>query len=241
MKFLKTLALSTIILTSLNITAAEETLNSYTMGAVVGEQLLEKMNTTEKLGLTVDKRDFMIGVLDSLTGKISITEEDKQIIINSLKEKEYEIKALPVGVKTFENSNVTYKIIKEGEGNLPSNSDKVKIKYTGYLDNGDTFTEETAIISMQQASDTGMGVAQILKTMPSGSTYEFNVPHYLNDYKKETLNKALSSWVKDKPLLEKDSYFNHVIPHQLAYHGSAEKNMKPYSSLTFKIEVLDII
>ena len=103
------------------------------------------------------------------------------------------------------------------------------------------FTQETATISLKEANEEGMKIAKILSKMPKGSTYEFKVPHYLTSYKNETLNTALISWVKDEEILKKDSYLNHVIPHQLAHYGDGAEKMQPYSSLIFRVEIIDII
>ena len=78
-------------------------------------------------------------------------------------------------------SGLQYRIIKEGNGPIPTISDKVKVHYEGKLIDGSIFDS-----SIQRGEPIVFGVTQvipgwteILQLMPVGSEYEIYVPYQL--------------------------------------------------------------
>lgn len=104
-------------------------------------------------------------------------------------------------------SGLLYKVIKQGEGALPTDTDKVSVNYEGKLIDGTVFDS-----SYKRNKPATFGVTQVikgwteaLKMMPVGSTYEL------------------------------------CIPYELAYGERGSRNIPPYSTLVFKVELLDIV
>lgn len=106
---------------------------------------------------------------------------------NELKEKQLakektfmEENAKKEGVKVTE-SGLQYKILKEGTGRMPTDSDAVKIHYEGRLIDGTVFdtsydNEEPATLSMDYLIP---GMTEGLKLMKEGSQYVFYIPQEL--------------------------------------------------------------
>ena len=81
------------------------------------------------------------------------------------------------GVITLE-SGLQYEILKEGTGQIPKASDKVKVHYHGTLLNGDVFDS-----SVQRGTPASFGVTQVIKgwvealqIMPVGSKWKLFIP-----------------------------------------------------------------
>ncbi|MDR1745951.1 MAG: FKBP-type peptidyl-prolyl cis-trans isomerase [Tannerella sp.] len=84
------------------------------------------------------------------------------------------------GVITTE-SGLQYKIIKQGEGEIPTAEDQVKVHYTGKLLDGTTFDSsvqrgEPAVFGVKQVIP---GWTEVLQLMPVGSKYEVWIPSEL--------------------------------------------------------------
>ncbi len=110
------------------------------------------------------------------------------------------------GVKSLANG-VQYKVIKEGEGAIPSDTARVKINYEGKTIDGNVFDS-----SYKRGQPVEMmvrqnipGFCEALTHMPVGSTWEV------------------------------------YIPADQAYGSREMGDIKPYSTLIFKVELLDIL
>ena len=110
------------------------------------------------------------------------------------------------GVKTLP-SGLQYKVIKEGEGALPTDTARVRINYEGKTIDGNIFDssykrgEPVEMMVRQNIK----GFAEALTHMPVGSTWEI------------------------------------YIPADLAYGDNDMGQIEPYSTLIFKVELLDIV
>ncbi|MBR2373593.1 MAG: FKBP-type peptidyl-prolyl cis-trans isomerase, partial [Lentisphaeria bacterium] len=78
-------------------------------------------------------------------------------------------------------SGLQYKVLQEGSGAKPSQSDKVRVHYTGKLIDGNVFDS-----SVQRGEPAEFGVTQVipgwvegLQLMNVGSKFEFVIPHEL--------------------------------------------------------------
>ena len=119
------------------------------------------------------------------------------------------------GVRVFNRSQIQYKVIAEGNGEIPDYDDVVKVHYNGYLIDGHKFDSsydrgEPATFSVNGVIK---GWTEILQKMPVGSKWEVYIPQNL-----AYGMKGISSDPK------KGEY---VIP--------------PSSTLIFEIELLEII
>ena len=119
------------------------------------------------------------------------------------------------GVRVFNRSQIQYKVIAEGNGEIPDYDDVVKVHYNGYLIDGHKFDSsydrgEPATFSVNGVIK---GWTEVLQKMPVGSRWEVYIPQNL-----AYGMKGISSDPK------KGEY---VIP--------------PSSTLIFEIELLEII
>jgi len=83
------------------------------------------------------------------------------------------------GVITLE-SGLQFEILVQGNGEIPTINDKVKVIYEGTLLNGDVFdsTKESGAIDMNVAQ-TILAWQEALLLMPVGSRWKLYIPHYL--------------------------------------------------------------
>ncbi|MFV0531282.1 MAG: FKBP-type peptidyl-prolyl cis-trans isomerase [Flavobacteriales bacterium] len=77
-------------------------------------------------------------------------------------------------------SGLQYKVLVQGEGELPQLEDKVKVLYEGYLMNRNVFdtTKDTGPLSFY-LSQTILGWQEVLLLMPIGSRWEITIPPHL--------------------------------------------------------------
>lgn len=109
------------------------------------------------------------------------------------------------GVKTLP-SGVQYKVIKEGNGAIPSDTSMVKVHYQGRTIDGKVFD----------------------------SSYERKEPVSLR------ANQVIKGWTDALVHMPEGSVWEVYIPQNLAYGEREQGNIKPFSVLIFKIELLKI-
>ena len=119
------------------------------------------------------------------------------------------------GVRVFNRSQIQYKVIAEGNGEIPDYDDVVKVHYNGYLIDGHKFDSsydrgEPATFSVNGVIK---GWTEVLQKMPVGSKWEVYIP--------QNLAYGMQGISSDP---KKGEY---VIP--------------PSSTLIFEIELLEII
>ncbi len=111
------------------------------------------------------------------------------------------------GVITTE-SGLQYKVLVMGDGEKPSETDKVRVHYTGTIIDGTVFDS----------------------SVEKGEPAEFPV------------NGVIAGWIEGLQLMPVGSKFLFYIPSDLAYGArGAGAIIKPFASLIFEIELLDII
>lgn len=129
------------------------TKRSYGLGANYGKSL-------NRGSIEIDVQSFMDGLKDGIAGKSLLTDTEIQAVIDSInqeirdrqKRKQEELAATnkkegedflaanrqKEGVVAL-NSGLQYKIIREGNGDIPKATDKVKVHYRGALIDGTVF------------------------------------------------------------------------------------------------------
>jgi FKBP-type peptidyl-prolyl cis-trans isomerase FklB len=112
------------------------------------------------------------------------------------------------GVVTTE-SGLQYKVITKGTGPVPTESDKVTVKYEGRLIDGTVFDSS-------------------YKRNPQTTTFR--------------VNQVIRGWTEALTMMPVGSKWELYIPQELAY-GSRQtgKEIKPYSTLIFVVELVDIV
>jgi FKBP-type peptidyl-prolyl cis-trans isomerase len=105
-------------------------------------------------------------------------------------------------------SGLQYKVVKLGTGAKPTETDVVKVHYTGTLIDGTKFDS----------------------SVDRGTPAEFQ------------LNGVIKGWIEGLQLMPIGSKFMLYIPESLAYGGQGAGDViKPYSTLIFEVELLDIV
>lgn len=170
---------------------------SYALGLGIGRQL----NEMGANGLNID--DFSQAIKDVLTGRepqigdreaqtivqeFFQKQEAKQQAANAARGKEMREKgeaylaenAKKEGVKTLA-SGLQYQVLREGNGNRPKATDKVKCHYEGMLVDGTVFDS-----SLQRGEPATFPLNQIiagwtegLQLMQEGAKYRFFIPYHL--------------------------------------------------------------
>ena len=149
---------------------------------------------------TISLKNFLAGFISGTTGKGGLMTVDSaqnvaQSMIQSIKAKEMEKtygpnreagekwladNAKKEGVKTLP-SGVQYKVIKEGNGAIPTDTSVVKVNYEGRLIDGTVFDSsykrgEPATFPVKSVIK---GWTEILCHMPAGSEWEVYIPQEL--------------------------------------------------------------
>ena len=170
---------------------------SYALGLGIGRQLAQ-MGAT---GLDID--DFAAAIKDVLAGReTKVADSEAQTIVQEFFRKQEEKanaamaemgkkakaegeqylaeNAAKEGVVTLP-SGLQYKVLKEGNGQKPKATDKVKCHYEGFLIDGTVFDSsvqrgEPAVFPLNQVI---AGWTEGLQLMQEGAKYRFFIPYQL--------------------------------------------------------------
>lgn len=186
----------------------DKKLAAYAAGVQIGQQLMQQIlpnvnqRITDKAGTKfIDEDQFKKGVVAGITGKgltvstdsaMKIVQNQMEFYNNRLMEQKYgknreegekflAENAKKEGVKTLPGSKVQYKVIKEGTGEKPQATSKVKVNYEGKLVDGTVFDSsykrnKPAVFECNRVIP---GWTQALTNMPVGSTWEIYIPYEL--------------------------------------------------------------
>ena len=204
---------------------------AFNAGIQIGQQLSNQMIpgiTREVFGENgeLNKNNFMAGFISSVTekGLLMHPMEAQQVAMRLMEEMKSKLmedqygdnKAAGIAfldsiaktegvVKT--ESGLCYKVITEGKGAVPANTDKVKVHYRGTLINGEEFD----------------------------SSYSRNEPTTFG------ANQVISGWTEALTMMPVGSKWMLYIPYELAYGSRDLGQIKPFSTLVFEVELLEIV
>lgn len=203
---------------------------AYYAGIQIGQQISNQMVkgiNHEVFGddstKTISLKNFMAGFVTGTTGKKGlmtvedaqrVAQEKMQLIKSKNMEKQYgankeagvkwlAANAKKPGVKTLP-SGVQYKVIKEGNGPIPTDTSNVKVNYEGKLIDGKVFD----------------------------SSYKRGQPVELR------ANQVIKGWTDALVHMPAGSVWEVYIPQELAYGEREQGDIKPFSALIFKIELI---
>lgn len=206
---------------------------AYIAGLQIGQQISSQMMkgiNREVFGendttSTISLKNFLAGFVSGTTGKGGLmTVEQAQAVaqakMEALKSKNMEKQYGPnkvagakflaenakkAGVKTLPGG-IQYKVIKEGSGEIPSDTSMVKVQYEGRTIEGKVFD----------------------------STYKRNAPATFR------ANQVIKGWTVALTHMPAGSVWEIYIPQEMAYGPREAGEVKPFSTLIFKIELLSI-
>jgi FKBP-type peptidyl-prolyl cis-trans isomerase FklB len=205
---------------------------AYYAGIQIGQQIANQMMKGINRQIfgddstkTISMKNFMAGFVSGTTGKGGLMTVDSaqvvaQTMMQTIKTREMEktygpnkeagekflaANAKKDGVKTLP-SGVQYKVIKEGNGPIPSDTSLVKVHYEGRLLNDSIFD----------------------------SSYKRGEPINLR------CNQTIKGWTDAMVHMPAGSTWEVYIPQDLAYGEREQGDIKPFSALIFKIELLEV-
>jgi FKBP-type peptidyl-prolyl cis-trans isomerase FklB len=210
--------------------AGDKKKEAYYMGLAQGLQMVQGLNNNifggEEGELKLSRENLIAGLVAGVKKDTSVFSSEAIMpqldnMINNIRTKSLSKKyeknkeegakflaenAKKEGVKTLANG-VQYKVIKEGNGPIPTDSTTVKIHYEGKTIDGNVFDSSYQRNQPAEMIPTQLvpGFAEALKNMPVGSTWEI------------------------------------YIPAEQAYGEREAGAIKPFSTLIFKVELLDIV
>jgi FKBP-type peptidyl-prolyl cis-trans isomerase FklB len=168
---------------------------SYTIGASIGKNFKKERTDVdldlmikglkaslagEKLALPDKEMRQILGAYQVELRQQSMKNRQLALLDNKKKGEEFLAEnKIKKGVVTLE-SGIQYKIIKQGHGNKPAESDTVEVNYRGTLVDGTEFdATESGHPASLKASALISGWKQVLKLMPVGSKWEIAIPSQL--------------------------------------------------------------
>ena len=198
------------------------------IGQQISNQMIKGLNHElfgEDSTKTISMKNFLAGFIAGTTGKkqlmtVEQAGEIAQAKIQAIKAQEAEKQygdnkaagekflaenAKKEGVKTLP-SGVQYKVIKEGNGEIPADSSVVVVNYEGKTIDGKVFD----------------------------SSYTRNEPVTFQ------ANRVIKGWTEALVHMPVGSTWEVYIPQELAYGERSTGQLKPFSALIFKIELVSI-
>lgn len=191
--------------------------SSYVIGVNIGKGMKQQ-------GVDVDFDLIMKGMKDGATGASALNDQEMQDAMMSL-QKDLQNKASELGTKSKKEgedflagnkdkegvkstaSGLQYKVLKEGKGAKPKQTDTVKVHYRGTLLDGTEFDS----------------------SYKRGEPVEF------------PLDQVIKGWTEGLQLMTVGSKYQFWIPSGLAYGEGGNRGIPPNSTLTFEVELLDIV
>lgn len=104
-------------------------------------------------------------------------------------------------------SGLCYKVLTQGTGDVPTQTDRVKVNYRGTLIDGTEFD----------------------------SSYKRNEPTTFR------ANQVIAGWTEALTMMPVGSKYELYIPQELAYGERNQGTIKPFSTLVFEVELLEIV
>ena len=205
---------------------AEEMKQAVDLGSMIGNQLRTNTNFYGDSTLTLDYQLLRQGLINGISGTDSaMSAEQAREYFNGTMEaiqtkkmeaqykdnKEAGQKFLAENAKkegvVTTASGLQYEVIKQGNGPLPKETDKVKVHYHGTLVDGTVFDS----------------------SVDRGQPAEFGV------------NQVIKGWVEGLQLMPVGSKYKLYIPQELAYGSQSQGQIKPFSTLIFEVELIEIV
>lgn len=198
------------------------------IGQQVGNQMYEGINRQiygEDSTQSISKKNLLAGFISGITGKNALMKKDEAQMYAQTKMEAVKAKAMEAqygenkkageaflaanakkeGVKTLPGG-VQYKVIKEGNGAIPSDTSMVKVHYEGKTVDGKVFD----------------------------SSYSRKEPTTFR------ANQVIKGWTEALVHMPAGSVWEVYIPQDKAYGSRDAGNIKPFSALIFKIELIEV-
>lgn len=196
-------------------------LYSYSLGAINGQYLANKLAQHKKLGVQLDQNTLIKGFDQSLRGesklndskiKEVLVELNQEVIINQQALTKAEgvaflaSNAMKASVVTTD-SGLQYEVISKGQGKKPLVTDTVEVHYRGFLTDGTEFDNSYS----------------------RGQPISFQ------------LDRVIKGWTEGVSLMLEGSKYRFYIPSELAYGERALGKIPANSALIFEVELVKVV
>ena len=195
--------------------ASDKEAASYSLGAIMGEQLRDSGVTAD----SIDSARVAQGVRDALAGKHEVGDTDRMNMMNFMRSAQTKLgdtnhqaaaaflaeNGKKPGIVTTA-SGLQYRVITPGSGDSPKATDKVTVNYRGTLLNGTEFDS-----SYKRGEPATFGVSQVIP-----------------------------GWTEALQLMKPGGKLKLYVPPQLAYDLRSRPPIPPGSMLIFDVELLSI-
>lgn len=174
------------------VTAEQTDSASRAVAAVMGPLIARNISQIQSLGVPVDRRIFVSALatyleggsigFDAATGDAYISDRVHALhpapvdTVSVASQKAFLAKAAKEEGATVLPDGVVFTIIQEGEGAMPTDADKVTVKYVGRLSDGTVFDDtedENVVFDVTRVIP---GFSESLKQMRPGGTYRITIP-----------------------------------------------------------------
>jgi len=165
---------------------------AYAIGVSFANYVNKSLAQASEMGVDADKELIIKGFGDTVNGKPQLNEGEVQAALMAFDKKMKEVQAAKIieqekpffdenakkeGVKTTA-SGLQYEVVKAGEGEKPTATDKVTVHYTGTLTDGTKFDSSRDSGEPISFALNGVipGWTEGLQLMSPGAVYKFAIP-----------------------------------------------------------------
>ena len=202
--------------------SADPALKAYSAGLEIGDQVANQMLSNINKQITdkpdsafVNKSEFIRGFLAAVQGTdpalstdsaMRISERQLEYYHNQLMEQKYGDNRRAGEAFLAENakkdsvvvlpSGLQYKVLTQGNGEVPQANSKVEVNYEGRLIDGTVFDSSYKRNKPQEFGVGGVipGFSEALQLMPAGSTWEIYIPQELGYGDRENPNSPIKPY-----------------------------------------------
>lgn len=164
---------------------------AYEQGLSLGANLAQGLQQMSDLGMPVDRKAFVEAVLKVIRGEsvgfsvesageyidraISPLVDNKMPELTAASQAEFMAEAMKLDGAVTTPSGLVFQVLTEGEGEFPTEDDRVELEYTARLSDGTVFdkTDEPVNFNIVNLVD---GLTEGIKMMRPGGTYRVIIP-----------------------------------------------------------------
>lgn len=165
--------------------------NAYNQGVTQGMNMATGLHDMEQLGMKVDREAFLKAIVAVLKGEsVGFTQTSAGEFIDSqiapaigarraapsaASQAEFIAAAIAADGAVVTDSGLVFKVLTEGEGDFPTDADRVNIEYTARLSDGTVFDKTDAPVNFDIVRLIP-GFSEGLKMMRPGGEYRLTIP-----------------------------------------------------------------
>ncbi|HBH47002.1 MAG TPA: peptidylprolyl isomerase [Bacteroidales bacterium] len=189
---------------------------SYMIGVSIGSNF-ETMPAKDELDLALIRK----GMHDIMNGDTVFTTQELQVALNDFGREQQQLAA--------------EEQIRPGKEYLEENKEKEGVMVTESGLQYRVIKEGNGV----KPAVTDTVVAHYTGTLIDGTVFDSSKD--LGEPARFALNRVIRGWTEGLQLMSVGSVYEFVIPHELAYGPRGSRSIKPYQTLIFEVELIDIV